>query len=278
MLVGFFLSIGMQGLPTAESFLAAVILCLFLPFKTFLYYLIVIRYGLRSRTSLFTSLSLANYSEFGLIVSALGVTQGWLPVQWLLVVAIAVSLSFAIASPFSSRSEVTYQRLKSFWERFETHRVHPRDRIIDAGSARVLIVGMGRVGMGTYDELSKAFNGQILGIEHDAHLAESLHSVGRNVLIGDATDTDFWNKLRMGSRKDLIVLAMPNHKNNIFAAQQIRAAGVDCQVVAIAKFPEEVEELSGMGIPSFNMYSEAGASLARHALEALSIRERSVGS
>jgi predicted Kef-type K+ transport protein len=105
MLVGFFLSVGMQGLPDVPMLLTAVVLCLLLPVKTFLYYAIVVRFGLRARTSLFTSLSLANFSEFGLIVAALGVTQGWLPVEWLIVVAMAVSVSFAFASPFSLGSE-----------------------------------------------------------------------------------------------------------------------------------------------------------------------------
>ncbi|MBM3375253.1 MAG: potassium transporter Kef, partial [Betaproteobacteria bacterium] len=148
MLVGFFLSVGMQGLPSIEVIITALLLCLLLPIKTFLYYLIVIRFGLRARTSLFTSLSLANFSEFGLIVAALGVNQGWLPVDWLLVVAIAVSLSFAVASPFCAGSEKAYQGFKGFWDRFQSARVHPSDRLIETGTARVLILGMGRVGGG----------------------------------------------------------------------------------------------------------------------------------
>jgi len=40
-------------------------------------------------------------------------------------------------------------------------------------------------------------------------------------------------------------------------------------VVAIAKFAEEVHELEALGVPSFNMYSEAGSGLARHALQAM---------
>lgn len=42
MLVGFFLSVGMQGLPSIEVIITALLLCLLLPIKTFLYYLIVI--------------------------------------------------------------------------------------------------------------------------------------------------------------------------------------------------------------------------------------------
>ena len=108
MLVGFFLSVGMQGLPNLSIILTAIFLLLILPFKTFLYFYISSFFGLRSRTSLFNSITLANYSEFGLIVAALGVSQGFLTVEWLLIIAIAVSLSFAAASPFSKNAEEIY--------------------------------------------------------------------------------------------------------------------------------------------------------------------------
>lgn len=266
MLVGFFLSVGMQGLPTWPIVLTAIALVLLLPVKTFLYYAIVTRFGLRARTSLFTSLSLANFSEFSLIVAALGVTQGWLSVDWLIVVAIAVSISFAFASPFSLGSESAYQRFKRFWDRFQSGKLHPKDQVLDTAGARVLVIGMGRVGTGAYDELQTVWPGQVLGIEHNAQRVDTLRQQGRQVKVGDATDTDFWHMIRASQPKDLIILAMPNHNSNIYAAHQIRQAGLTCQVVAIAKFAAEVEELASLDVPSFNMYSEAGYSLARHAL------------
>ena len=272
MLVGFFLSVGMQGLPNVPMMLTALILCVLLPVKTFLYYAIVVRFGLRSRTSLFASLSLANFSEFGLIVAALGVNQGWLSVDWLIVVAIAVSLSFAFASPFTMRSEGAYQRFKRFWDRFQQPTLHANDQMLDTGGAKVLVIGMGRVGSGAYDELEAVWSGQVLGIEHNAEKADIERAAGRNVKVGDATDTDFWNTIKASNTQELMVLAMPSHHSNVYAAQQIRKAGLTCQVVAIAKFAEEVEELKALNVPSFNMYSEAGLGLARHALDARAVK------
>ena len=98
MLVGFFLSVGMQGLPNLAVILTALGLVALLPIKTWLYMVITTRFGLRARTALFSSITLGNYSEFGLIVAALGVSQGFLSVDWLLVMAIAVSISFAVAA------------------------------------------------------------------------------------------------------------------------------------------------------------------------------------
>jgi hypothetical protein len=111
-----------------------------------------------------------------------------------------------------------------------------------------------------------------LGIEHNAEKADAGRAAGRNVKVGDATETYFWNTIKASNGKELIVLAMPSHHSNVYAAQQIRNAGLTCHVVAIAKFAEEVHELDALGVPSFNMYSEAGSGLARHALQAMGMK------
>lgn len=266
MLVGFFLSIGMEGLPDVTVLIVAALLCLAIVPKVLLCFLIISAQGLRSRTSLFVSLTLANYSEFGLIIAALGAAAGWLPPQWLLIMAICVSLSFGISSPVTLASEKIYRRFKPIWDRFQPRRTHPRDQIISTDDARVLIIGMGRVGSGAYDELAQAYEDKIMGIEHDVQRVDAQRAQGRRVMLGDADDTDFWSKLKTGDTIDLVVLAMPNHGSNVYAAQQIRNLAIDCKVVAVAKFPSEVEELEALDVPAFNMYSEAGSSLARHAL------------
>ena len=45
----------------------------------------------------------------------------------------------------------------------------------------------------------------------------------------------------------MILLAMPNHMSNIYAAERIRASKLDCKIVAIAKHETEVNELSKIG-------------------------------
>lgn len=268
MLVGFFLSIGMQGLPTTTIMVVSILLCALLPVKTFIYYLVLERFGLRARTSLFVSFNMATYSEFALIVAALSVMNGWLDVDWLIIMAISVSVSFALAAPFSIRAETLYKRYRKFWNSFQQPVHHPRDQLIQTGEARVLVIGMGRVGCGAYDRLASYFDQKIIGIEHNAQRVKQQREAGRNVVVGDATDTDFWSKLHTDHTLALIVLAMPSHRSNIYAAQQIASSGIQTKIVAIAKYRSEVDELKAIGIPSFNIYSEAGESLARHALDA----------
>jgi predicted Kef-type K+ transport protein len=268
MLVGFFLSIGMKGLPTWAMLLAAGLLCLVLPLKTAIYHLVVSQFGLRARTSLFAALSLTNYSEFGLIVTAIAAGQGLLPSEWLLIMAMAISVSFAISAPLSINSELVYRRMFGWLHRFEREFCHPHDAPIELGSARAVVMGMGRIGSGAYDELHKIYGKDICGVEHAPERVDFNRGQGRNVILGDACDTEFWLKLSKDLSLELVILAMPNHQGNVYAAHQLRNFRFACQVAAIARYPQEVEELSVLGVcTAYNMYEQAGAGLVRTALE-----------
>ncbi|MBW2475935.1 MAG: cation:proton antiporter, partial [Deltaproteobacteria bacterium] len=67
LLVGFFLTIGLSGVPSLNAIGVSALLVVVVPFKVALFYLLLTRFKLRARSSLLGSLSLANYSEFGLI-------------------------------------------------------------------------------------------------------------------------------------------------------------------------------------------------------------------
>ncbi len=63
-LVGFFLTIGLSGLPDWETLGISMLFTIVLPFKVILFYLLLTRFKLRARTATLTSFNLANYSEF----------------------------------------------------------------------------------------------------------------------------------------------------------------------------------------------------------------------
>lgn len=265
LLVGFFLSIGLRGLPDLQTLAVGTLLLLAVPLKLALFFVLMTRLHLRARTATLASLSLANFSEFGLIVGAIAAGNGWLPGPWLTALAVAVALSFVLASPLNSLGHVVYERLGRLLHRLESRYVLPEDRPVDPGDAEILIFGMGQVGTGAYDAMRQRHGRQVLGLDRDPVKVDAHREAGRNVIRDDATDPDFWVKLEPG-RITTVLLAMPNLHENLLAARELAKIGFRGEVAAVARYEDEIEQLQAAGVSAFNVLAEAGVGLVEHVM------------
>ncbi|MEM6885169.1 MAG: cation:proton antiporter family protein [Verrucomicrobiota bacterium] len=265
LLVGFFLQIGLEGSLTWSGAFWALLLLFLLPIKSIAFYGLLTRFHLRARTSWMSALTLSTYSEFGLIVMSIGVLNEWIPADWVVAMAIALSLSICVAAPLNRRSEAMYDRIHKFLQRFETEGSHPDDLPIQTRGERIAIFGMGRVGMAAYASLSERFPGKVIGFDRDPASVERHQQAERNVLLADATDSDFWERVRVKDNLDLVVLAMPKHTANLHAAEALRRHEFQGVVAATGTFDDEVRRLRELGLDTaFNLYSQAGAGFANH--------------
>jgi predicted Kef-type K+ transport protein len=273
-LVGFFLSIGMAAMPTLQTSLMATCLLLLVPVKILLFFLLFTRFHLRVRTAMFSSLSLGNFSEFGLIVAAIAVSNQWLSSDWLAVIALAVVLSFILASPLNVYNSAICRRFCHHLQKIEHGRRLPGDDLVHLGSHRALVCGMGRIGGGAYDQLQTVFRDAVVGVDFDEEKISLNRSHGRQIIQGDAGNPDFWQRVeRKGNQLELVMLCMPNHEANVNAARAIREWGYRGQMTAVTKFSDERELLHKAGVDStFNMYAEVGTGFAEHSLNKLGQR------
>ncbi|MBF0143939.1 MAG: cation:proton antiporter [Magnetococcales bacterium] len=263
-LVGFFLTIGFSRTPTFDHLLVAVLLLPLLLIKWGLFLVLLTRFRLRARSSTLASSILGTYSEFGLIVGAVGVSAGILSTDWLTAIAIAVALSFIFAAPINISSHAIYSWVNHFLMHMETEKRHPDDEPLDIGNAEIVVFGMGRIGTGAYDHFRDQYGDVVIGIESAVDKVAEHGTSGRNVIHGDATDSDFWERLAgEPSKCKVVMLAMPEYQANTYALERIRAGGFQGFVAALAKFQDEVDQLEAAGANvAFNMYGEAGAGFA----------------
>ena len=144
---------------------ATMAVALIVPIKTALYFLLMTRQRMRTRSATLASLGLSNFSEFGLIVGAIGVSHTWLDPTWLSILALSLAFSFLLAAPLNAMSKKMYRRWRHPLHRFETRQRLPGDEVIRAGKAQVIVFGMGRVGTGAYDYLRAQWGDVVLGID-----------------------------------------------------------------------------------------------------------------
>ncbi len=271
-LVGFFLTIGLSGGPTLQALGIAGLLTLVVAFKVVLFFLLLTRFKLRTRTSLLASLSLANYSEFGLLVGAIGVRNGWIATEWLIILAIALAVSFILASPLNTAAHRLYERWANRLRPFETATRHPDDQPLDTGEAEIAVFGIGRIGTAAYDDMRKRFGDIVIGVDFDSEVVAKHRRAGRNVITGDAADADFWERGVVGGGNKIrtVILAMPLHKSNMNALKELTARKFDGKIAVTAQFDDEIEELKQAGAhAAYNIYAEAGYGFAEHVCQAM---------
>ncbi|MDH5256098.1 MAG: cation:proton antiporter, partial [Gammaproteobacteria bacterium] len=268
LLVGFFLSIGLTGLPSWHTLGLAAMPIAVLPLKVLLYFLLLLAFGLSARTGFLAGLSLATYSEFGLIVMAAAVERGLVPAEWLVATAIAVAVSFAVAAPLSRFSHDIFTVLEKFLRLFERDRRHPDDEPISLGRAEVVVAGMGRVGTGAYNH-ARELGKKVVGLDSDLGKVEKHLSEGRRVVYADAEDPLLWHRLNLDHVR-VIMLALPDSEAKILASEQLRRRGFKGLISATYVWPEEQAPILAAGADiTYNYFAEAGVGLAADTFEAL---------
>ncbi len=274
-LVGFFLSIGLVALPDLSMIVTAVLLVPLLLFKLVVFYLIFLRFHLRARTASLSSLLLSNYSEFGLIVMVVGVNLGLIGKEWLVILALAISLSFVITCAYYHRAHTTYARFKEPLHRYESDHLLAEDTFEQPESAEILIVGTGRIGLGAYRALYDELGDRVWAMDANHDRIEQQLAQGMHVFVGDGESADLWDKMDV-SRLRLVLIATPATEDVRNITEQLHFAGYEGKIAAIARFEDDRETLLGYGIDKvFNFFVEAGVGFAEDSLTLIADDKRS---
>lgn len=268
-LVGFFLSIGMAGLPDMAVLFAVGVLLIALVAKSALFYLLFCFFRVRARSAASAAIALCNYSEFGLIVSAVAVSEGWLSSAWLVTMAVLVACSFVISSALNNQANNLYTRWYQRLQPFERPYRLQGDEDFDLSRVKVLVCGMGRVGCSAYEHLRQQWQHGIIGLDFDEETVRRQCQLGRDVHLADVSNPDFWSRIDLThSQVEWILLSTPNLASNTESAKLARQHGFAGFICASVKYPEEEEVLLAAGVNTvFNIYAEAGAGLAQHGQE-----------
>lgn len=273
-LVGFFLSIGLVALPDLPMMITAVLLIPLLLAKLLLFYLIFLRFGLRARTASLSSLLLTNYSEFGLIVMVVGVELGFIAKEWLVILALAISLSFVVTSIVYHYAHSLYARYKDPLHRLERQPPLPEDVVIQPSGAEILVIGTGRIGLPAYRALHGALGDRVWGMDADHERITEQLEQGLQVFEGDGESVDLWDRLDV-SKIELVLIATPQTEDCRNIAEQLKMVGYRGKIAAIARFEDDREVLLSYGIDQvFNFFVEAGIGFAEDSLRLIGREQR----
>ncbi len=265
-LIGFFISIGFSAIPTIEMLGLAALLVMFIPIKFGLFFLLLCLLQIRCRTAYLSALALSNFSEFGLIVAAISTRNDWLTKEWLVILALAVALSFVITNVLYRFAHPLFAKYQTFFHQFERKQALAEDVFCQPKQAPIVIVGMGRVGMGAYNAIKEHGDKIAWGLDVEPEKINWLSGQGIDAYCGDAEDILFWERVDLADL-ELVLLALPNVKDSMSITELLKSAGYKGKIAAIARFDDEREQLQKFGIDQvFNFYNEAGVGFAEESM------------
>jgi len=207
--------------------------------------------GYRKRTSFLAGLTVAQISEFSLILIALGLSLGHIGPETLGLVTVVGLVTIGLSTYMILYSEPIYRRLAGVLSVFE--RQQPRD--LDLGPApepvEVVLYGLGRYGSEVASELEDA-GVRLLVVESDPQLVAGQRTLqnGRSmagpVVYGDAEDLEFVHNLPLGDAR-WVVGTMPSLPVNLTLLTALRHAGFAGQVALTAHNDADAQALGDAG-------------------------------
>jgi len=186
--------------------------------------------GYRRKTSLQTGFTVAQISEFSLILIALGVTLGHVDSSALSLVTLVGLITIFGSTYLVLYSDAIYKRLAPYLGLFERSDAH-ETRLHKAGHPIVLL-GCGRIGYDFLETLQRV-DKDLLVVDHDPEVIADLDKRGVASEFGDAGDLDFLESLDLGSA-ELVVSTIPDTEANILIHRAVKAKNPDAVVMVLA--------------------------------------------
>lgn len=152
--------------------------------------------GYRKRTGFLAGLTVAQISEFSLILAALGLSLGHLEQDTVGLITLVGLITISASTYMILYSHPLYERLAPWLSLFERKVPHREldSPVGDEGRVDVLLIGLGRFGSAVAEHLYER-GSRLLAVDFDPELVKSHTEKGYTVHYGDAEDPEFIGSL-----------------------------------------------------------------------------------
>jgi len=225
-------------------------------------------FGYNKKTGFLAGLTVAQISEFSLILIILGVKLGHVNEQVLSLVTFVGLITIATSTYLILYAEKIYTWLAPVLSIFERRHTHLENK--QTASCEIILFGHNRIG---YDFIS-AFNvlkKNFLVVDFDPQIIKYLRDKQINCRYGDVDDVEFLEELRLAKIK-MAVSTIPELKTNALLVAQIRAVNQKAVIITIAHSIKDAERLYKLGatyviLPHFLGGQYAADLIARYGLK-----------
>ena len=195
--------------------------------------------GFNKKTSFNSGLTVAQISEFSLILVLLGLKLGHINQQIVSLVTFVGVVTIAVSSYLILYSDKIYPYFAGYLSIFE--RKKTIKEVESIGIYEVILFWCNRVG---YDFIRafKKLGSSFLAVDFNPEIVSTLREKGVNVKYGDAEDPEFLEELGFEST-EIIISTIPDYETNLFLLKKAKAANRNIVVILISYNLEEAIKL-----------------------------------
>jgi Kef-type K+ transport system membrane component KefB len=177
-------------------------------------------FGYTKRTNFLVGTSLAQISEFSLIVLLLGVSLGHIGSEVLHTIILTMILTIFLSTYMVIYSQKFYEKMKGFASIFEKKNIKTKKESMAGKEYYAMLFGYNRIGFSILNSLKRS-NKKYLVVDFNPETVSNLNKLGVASLYGDADDIDFLDELPLDKIK-LAVSTVPEFETNSVLIRTIR--------------------------------------------------------
>lgn len=220
LLLFFFLELGshlnLQSVGTQIG-AALVLSLLVLLGKPFIVMVILGRMGYRRRTAFMAGLTVAQISEFSLLLVAIGASAGHIGSDELGLVTLVLMITMGVDVHLIIHAQTLYGWVGKYlriFERKDPYREDDNTRSLsNIEDNSVILIGLGRYGSKIFGQMIGRGR-KTVGVDFDPEAVKAWKAKGEDVVFGDAEDPDFAHSLPLSNARWVVSSIRDNHLNN----------------------------------------------------------------
>ncbi len=228
----FFVSLGMQITFNPELLPLGLILSAFVLFgNVAIVMLINLLSGFRKRTSFLAAISLAQISEFSLIIVGNGVYLGHIPESMLSLVTIIAVVTITVSSYFIVHGAGFYKRmipLLNLVERIGDRKIRELEKIPKKSSNHIILCGCHRMGKIILETI-KGMKKNYLVVDINPEVVKKLIDDGVPCIYGDVGDKEILERIDLKDA-EIIISTIPNHEDNLLLIREVKKSNPETMV------------------------------------------------
>jgi uncharacterized UPF0146 family protein len=251
LLVFFFMDLGVQldlGLLGSQLGPALVFSLFVLIGNPLIVMVIMGAMGYRKRTGFLAGLTVAQISEFSLILATLGVNLGHIPKEMLGLITLVGLMTIGLSTYLILYSHVLYNALAGWltvFERNVPYRERPEQAPSEGVEADIILFGLGRYGGNIARNLQRQ-GMKILGIDFNPKMVGEWRRLGLEVVYGDAEDPEIPSSLPLQKAR-WVVSTIPQREVNLALLDALHHYGYSGKKAVTAHTRRDAEVLQDSG-------------------------------